>query len=149
MKTARLFVIVCCLLTAFTIVTYAAERFQMEQTALQPDHDLHSYGTFVLQCVWGVLLLVGAIIWSWMENRQADMYIARFGQKTFLVHRKNLQNFYPIAIALALLEMRKSVSTLYEESRRPDESDEGKVFHGNFIQNSADEFSSSTPNSVA
>jgi cytochrome bd-type quinol oxidase subunit 2 len=149
MKTARLFVIVCCLLVAFTIVTYAAERFQMEQTALQRDHALRSYGKFVLQCAWGLVLLVAAIVWSWMENRQADMCIARFGQKTFLVHRKNLQHFYPIAIALALLEMRKSVSTICGESRRPDESDEGKVFHGNFIQNSADEFSSSTPNFVA
>jgi hypothetical protein len=149
MKIARLLVIVGCLLAAFTVVTYAAEGFLVEQTIIHQDYNLRSYRSFVFQWAWVLLLLVAAIVWAWMINRQADMHIARFGQKTFLVHRKNLQHFYPIAITLALLEMRKSVGTIYGESRRPDDSDEGKMFHRNFIQDSADEFSSSTPNSVA
>jgi len=149
MKTARLLLIVCCLLAAFTLVTYAAELSQAQQAALQQNNVLRAYGTFVLQCVWGLLLIIAAIYCSWMENKRANMCIARFGQEIFLVHRKNLQSFYPIAIALTLLEMRKSVSTTCENARRPDESDESKMSHRNFIQDNADEFSSYPPNSVA
>jgi len=147
MKTARLLLIVCCLLAAFTLVTYAAELSQVQQQ--QQDDVLRAYGTFVLQCAWGLLLIIAAIYCSWMENKRANMCIARFGQKIFLVHRKNLQSFYPIAIALTLLEMRKSVNTTCENAQRPGESDESKVFHGKLFQDSADEFSSYPPNSAA
>ncbi len=155
MKTARLLVILCCLLTVFMVAllkhsdALETQCFQVEQTRFAGDNNLRASGTFVLQCAWGAFLLAAAIVWSWMENRRADLHIARFGGRTFLIHRKNLQSFYPAAIALAWFEIRKSIRTTHDEkTRQLEESEEEEGFYEALFQDSADEFSSSTPNSV-